>query len=130
MSSYPLYYPMPKAILAYRDIISLFQGGLHTIITSVSEISGISAKTLLTCSIICGPNGHPIEVNVISTVHKPSSSTSTLYTKPKLTISIPNSGSITISRAPKILSFSASSISITSLKFSLHQYIKYPTKRQ
>lgn len=88
MSSYPLYYPMPKAILAYRDIISLFQGGLHTIITSVSEISGISAKTLLTCSIICGPNGHPIEVNVISTVHKPSSSTSTLYTKPKLTISI------------------------------------------
>ena len=44
MSSYPLYYPMPKAILAYRDIISLFQGGLHTIITSVSEISESQPK--------------------------------------------------------------------------------------
>src|SRR5699024_4926483 len=89
-------------------------GGLQTIFTSVSEISGISAKTIFTWFIICGPSGQPIEVNVISTVHKPSSSTSTLYTKPKFTISIPNSGSITISKAFSMLSFNPSSIHLTS----------------
>src|SRR5699024_2369563 len=98
-------------------------GGFHTILTTVSFISGISASTPLTSVSICPANGHPIEVSVIVTVHTPSSSRSTSYTSPIFTISIPNSGSITFSSAPIRFSFNASSTIIPPFYFYLYLII-------
>lgn len=42
------FYLIPRAILAYRDILSFDQGGFQTILTSVSLISGISSSTYFT----------------------------------------------------------------------------------
>src|SRR4051794_22958489 len=95
--------------LASSDILSGVHGGSNVSSTSTSSTPGSSEATRWMSSWIIGPTGQPIEVSVCRTLTL-GPSTSTSYTRPRSTTSIPSSGSSTWCSASKTSSFVTVSI--------------------
>src|SRR5919197_4747667 len=90
--------------LASSDIFSGDHGGSQVSSTSTSSTSGIARTIWSTFSWIIGPTGQPIDVSVWITLTL-GPSTSTSYSSPSSTMSIPSSGSSTARSASTTSSF-------------------------
>src|SRR5699024_6919185 len=101
----------PRSRFACRLIIAGDHGGSHTMRTLMSSIPGVPHRTRWIESCIYPLNGHPGVVSEIVTTAIRSLLTRTSYTRPKSTILIPTSGSMTCPSNPATVGASTPSSS-------------------
>src|SRR5690606_7838098 len=94
-----LHQARPKALLARSDMRSGVQGGIHTRLTRASRTPSTDSTARRAASRIWGAAGQPRVVSVMSMSTTPSSLMSSRYTRPRSTMLMGISGSLTCFRA-------------------------------